>query len=164
MLALRIGADTGIRRFYADGQNVSLLDETMLLYATVPMPGTIDDMIDTLDDTYGFVPPLADFAANNPYERFRRQIHTSVYHSKETIDRCEASHLTAVASRRSITVNLDRSRPIDRATSHLRHSGHAVEGARLRAYCVQPGVAAPVSAPESFFRRSSSERQGPRHS
>ena len=36
--------------------------------------------------------------------------------------RCEANHLAAIASRRSITVNLDRSRGIDSVTSQLRHS------------------------------------------
>jgi hypothetical protein len=33
--------------------------------------------------------------------------------------RCEASHLAAIASRRSIGVNLGRSRPIDRVTSQV---------------------------------------------
>jgi hypothetical protein len=36
--------------------------------------------------------------------------------------RCEANHLAANSSPRSITVNLGRSRPIDGVTSQLRHS------------------------------------------
>jgi hypothetical protein len=87
-------ANTGVRRFYFDGQNISLLDEAMMLYATVPLPGTIDDMIDTLDATYGFVPPLADFAANDPYQRFNRQIQSSVYHSQETIGGVDCDYVT----------------------------------------------------------------------
>ena len=87
-------AATGVRRFYADGQTVSLLDETMRLYATVPLPGTIDNMLDKLDETYGFVPPLADFAANDPYQRFNRQIQGSVYHSNEMINGVECDYVT----------------------------------------------------------------------
>ena len=55
-------ANTSVRRFYADGQNMTMLDETMLLYATVPLAGSIDDVLDKLDDTYGFAT-----------RRFRRQ-------------------------------------------------------------------------------------------
>jgi hypothetical protein len=87
-------AKSGVRRFYFDGQNIALLDEAMLLYAIVPLPGTIDDMIDKLDETYGFVPPLADFAANDPYRRFSKQIQSSVYHSKETINGVECDYVT----------------------------------------------------------------------
>jgi len=87
-------ADTGVRRFYFDGQTITLLDETMLLYATVPLPGTIDDMIDKLDEAYGFVPPLADFATNDPYRRFDKQIQSSVYHAKETINGVECDYVT----------------------------------------------------------------------
>ena len=36
---------------------------------------------------------------------------------------CEAHHLTAIASSRSIAVNSSRSRGIDRVTSQLRHVG-----------------------------------------
>ena len=43
--------------------------------------------------------------------------------------RCRSRDLAAHASRPSITVNHGRSRPIDRVTSQLRHSGRAVEGA-----------------------------------
>jgi hypothetical protein len=37
--------------------------------------------------------------------------------------RCEANHLTSIASPLPITVNLGKTRPIDQVTSQLRHSG-----------------------------------------
>jgi hypothetical protein len=74
------------RHFYADGQSISLLDERMLLYATVPMGGSIDDVLDRLDAAYGFVPPLADFVASDPYTRFQTQIDGSVYQAQETVN------------------------------------------------------------------------------
>jgi hypothetical protein len=47
--------------------------------------------------------------------------------------RCEANHLTSIASRPSITVNLGKTRPIDRVTSQLCHGPRGPEGARLQA-------------------------------
>jgi hypothetical protein len=34
-----------VRQFVFDGQNLSVYDETMKLYATVPVPGTIDEVV-----------------------------------------------------------------------------------------------------------------------
>ena len=47
--------------------------------------------------------------------------------------RCGAKHLASFASHRSITVNLDRSHPIDGVTSQLRHGARGLEGAPLQA-------------------------------
>ncbi len=87
-------ANTSVRRFYADGQNITMLDETMRLYATVPLEGTIDDMLDKLDGTYGFVPPLADFAANDPFRRFNDQMQGSVHQARETVSGVQCDHVT----------------------------------------------------------------------
>jgi hypothetical protein len=91
-------ASSGVRRFYADGQNITLSDDRMLLYATVPLMGSIDDVIDRLDETYGFVPPLAEFAANDPYRRFEKHIQRSVYRSTDTIDGVACDHVALTGS------------------------------------------------------------------
>ena len=87
-------SNAGVRRFYADGQSISMLDESMKLYATVPLSGTIDEMVDKLDEKYGFTPPLAEFVLNDPYQKFSQQIQSSVYRGKETINGVECDHLT----------------------------------------------------------------------
>lgn len=69
----------GTRRFISDGRTLSLLDAKPNCYATVPMRTTIDGLVDHLDQKYGFVPPLADFAVSNPYAELRRQAHTVTY-------------------------------------------------------------------------------------
>ena len=46
--------------------------------------------------------------------------------------------LAAKTPRPSITVNLDKSRPIDKVTSRLRHSGHGVEGAATARVALKP--------------------------
>ena len=93
MIRAQMVSDAGVRRFYADGQRVSLIDDGMKVYATVPLAGTIDEMVAALDDRYGFTPPLAEFAVNNPYEIFNTRIQRSVYRGKETIGGVECDHL-----------------------------------------------------------------------
>ena len=94
MIRARIVSDAGVRRFYADGQRVSLIDEGMKVYATVPLAGAIDEMVAALDERYGFTPPLAEFVLNNPYQKFNTQIQRSAYRGKETIGGVECDHLT----------------------------------------------------------------------
>ena len=70
--ALAVGR-AGERRFIANGQTLTLFESKGNFYTTVPMPETIDALVEELDATYGFVPPLIDFAVSNPSQEFRRQ-------------------------------------------------------------------------------------------
>jgi hypothetical protein len=55
------------RHFYFDGREVTVYDATRKFYATEPVRGNIDDMLRYLDEHFGFMPPLAEFVANNPW-------------------------------------------------------------------------------------------------
>jgi hypothetical protein len=55
------------RHFYFDGQTVTVYDATKKFYATEPVRGSIDDMLRHLEENFGFMPPLAEFVANDPW-------------------------------------------------------------------------------------------------
>jgi hypothetical protein len=55
------------RHFYFDGRTVTVYDVTKQFYATEPVRGSIDDMLRFLDERFSFMPPLAEFLANDPY-------------------------------------------------------------------------------------------------
>jgi hypothetical protein len=55
------------RHFYFDGSAVTVYDATKQFYATEPVRGNIDDMLRYLDEHFSFMPPLAEFVANNPW-------------------------------------------------------------------------------------------------
>jgi hypothetical protein len=55
------------RHFYFDGRTVTVYDATKKFYATEPVRGNIDDMLRYLDEHFSFMPPLAEFVANNPW-------------------------------------------------------------------------------------------------
>jgi hypothetical protein len=75
-------SSAGTRRFIADGKQVTVVDEKNGHYAQVPMRATIDQLVDKLDDVYGFTPPLADFALSDVYRDLRRQVHHISYLGK----------------------------------------------------------------------------------
>ncbi|MFZ4681206.1 MAG: DUF2092 domain-containing protein [Terrimicrobiaceae bacterium] len=70
--AVAVG-QAGERRFIANGQTLTLFESKGNFFTTVPMPKTIDALVEELDAKYGFVPPLMDFAVSDPYQEFRRQ-------------------------------------------------------------------------------------------
>jgi hypothetical protein len=83
-----------VRRVFFDGQNLSIYDETMKLYASAPVPGTIDEAVAKIDEKYGFTPPLAEFILSDPYKALASQISSKTYKGKETISGVECHHLT----------------------------------------------------------------------
>ena len=72
-------------RLVADGTTLTLLNETQNHYAQVPVPATIDALIDRLEAEYGFVPPLADFAVSNPEKEMLRHARTVKYLGTTTL-------------------------------------------------------------------------------
>lgn len=83
-----------LRQIFFDGQNFSIYDETMKLYATVPLAGTIDEVVAKIDEKYGFTPPLAEFILSDPNGALGKQIKSKAYKGKESVAGVECHHLT----------------------------------------------------------------------
>jgi len=83
-----------VRHLVFDGQNLSVYDETMKLYATVPVPGTIDEVVAKIDEKYGFTPPLAEFILSDPYGALNPRIKSRAYMGKEIVGGVECHHLS----------------------------------------------------------------------
>ena len=92
----KLRSDDGVRRFYADGTNVTLLDEGRKLYATISLLGTIDETVARFDAKYEFIPPLAEFTLNDPYKKISQQIQSNTYVEREIVNRVECHHLKLV--------------------------------------------------------------------
>lgn len=94
-LKARSSSGESVRSFYADGQTVTLFDEDMKLYASVPSAGTIDEMVARFDERYGFTPPLAEFTLNDPYKKISQQIQSSSNKGIEMMNGVECHHVAA---------------------------------------------------------------------
>lgn len=77
--AARGASQEGARQIVADGHTLTILDKKKNHYAQVPMPATLDGLIDKLDAEYGFTPPLLEFTSSNIYRDFREQAHGVTY-------------------------------------------------------------------------------------
>jgi hypothetical protein len=83
-----------VRQFVFDGQNLSVYDETMKLYATVPAPGTIDEVVAKINERYGFTPPLAEFILSDPYGALSPRIKSQAYKGTEAVGGVDCHHLS----------------------------------------------------------------------
>ena len=83
-----------VRTAYFDGKTLSIYDRTNNEYATASAPGTIDDVLDDIDEEFDFTPPLWLFFLNDPYEVLGSEIKTKDYKGKETIAGVECHHLS----------------------------------------------------------------------
>lgn len=83
-----------VREFVFDGRNLSVYDATMKLYAAVPEPGTINQVVAQIDEKYGFTPPLAEFMLSDPYGALKPRIKSQAYKGKETVGGVECHHLS----------------------------------------------------------------------
>jgi hypothetical protein len=82
-----------VRSIFFDGQNLSIYDGAMNLYATVSAQGTIDEVVAKVDEKYGFTPPLVEFILGDPYDALSRHIKDKSYQGKESIDGVECHRL-----------------------------------------------------------------------
>ena len=84
-LAAHAKTNLGVRHFCADGRTLTVLDEKANTYSIVPMRTNIDGVVATLDEKYGFTPPLAEFAVSNPYGGIRAQALSVAYVGREKV-------------------------------------------------------------------------------
>jgi hypothetical protein len=84
-LAAHAKTDLGVRHLYADGRTLTLLDERANAYAVVPMRTNIEGVVAALDENYGFMPPLAEFAVSNPYKALRSEAQSVAYVGREKL-------------------------------------------------------------------------------
>jgi hypothetical protein len=92
-LAVDFTSETKNRRFIYDGQSLMMQNPDKNVYSQVPMPGTIDGMIDTLSKVYGINPPLDDLLYSSPYDGLVAQVETGQYAGESNVLEAACDHL-----------------------------------------------------------------------
>jgi len=67
-VAAEVIGDGHDKRFTYDGRTLTVFDRDRNMYASAPMPDTIDGMLDTMAERYGAVIPAADLLYSDPYK------------------------------------------------------------------------------------------------
>ncbi len=79
-LVFRAEFDDGTERFGGfDGKNLVIGLPAQKSYTVIPVEGSIDDMIDTLQDEYGISIPITDFLYSDIYEAHKEFIYDAEY-------------------------------------------------------------------------------------
>ena len=87
-------SDDGTERLLNyDGSQVMIWDKSAKVYTTVPLTGTLDEMIDQLEDDWDVSPPLADLLVANPYDSLTQAGGTGRLVGTSTIQNTDCHHL-----------------------------------------------------------------------
>jgi hypothetical protein len=92
-LSINVTGDDGSTRLYYDGKTVTLLGVEAKKYATVPVPNTIQGMVETVMGRLGVDFPLADFLTNAPDKAFLSGVTSGREVNTVTIDGVPCRHL-----------------------------------------------------------------------
>ena len=76
-LQVAVEGDTLQRQFWYDGTVITLLDVANHNYATAPIAGDLDTMLNRIQQRYGLDLPAADFVMSDPYQVLMEKV-TSV--------------------------------------------------------------------------------------
>jgi hypothetical protein len=73
-LAVDYESDLGGKRLWYDGKTVTLFDLPYKMYATVPAQGSIDQMMDHMNEAYHLSLPLGDMASGRACEKIDKHV------------------------------------------------------------------------------------------
>lgn len=85
--------DDGHKRYWFDGSAFTLMDYGFGTYARAVVPGSIDNMLETMQERYGVMMPLADLAFSDLYETLMANVTSAAYVGMQTIHGVEYHHL-----------------------------------------------------------------------
>ncbi len=80
---------------WKDDTTITLLDRSANAYAQAPAPGTIDETMDMLLDTYGVTTPLADLLSDNLYAVLMKNVTACRYLGLHSADGIKCHHIAA---------------------------------------------------------------------
>jgi hypothetical protein len=147
------------RHFYFDGRGVTVYDATKNIYATAPVRGTIDDMVHALDEHFGFVPPLAEFLANDPWFFVSARMDHASLDGVQPMDRrqCRRVSMRGGPARATLSVAADDGLPCELTTRFTHGEGTS----RLRVTFSAWNLGARVAGAGFVFRPRSDTRRVP---
>jgi hypothetical protein len=85
--------DLGTKRFWYNGDTITLYDPGANLYASEKVPATIDEATDATMKDFGFSPPLADLLSADPYKVLIKKVQFGINVGMSMIDGIRCYHL-----------------------------------------------------------------------
>src|SRR5277367_1961781 len=92
-LAVEFHSDLGGKEIWYDGTKVTIFDPPHMVYASTEVPGSIDGMMEQLEEAHNLSIPLGDLAYSHPCEIFRKGIIFSAYIGVNDVNGEDTDHL-----------------------------------------------------------------------
>lgn len=92
-LASTAKTDLGTREIRYDGKQLLLVDRAAKTHVIVPAKPTIDETISSIEEVYGFMPPLAELAVNNPQALLMDGVISGKWVGNEPVGKTPCDHL-----------------------------------------------------------------------
>lgn len=89
-------ADTGIKRLWFDGKQITLFDPVTHRYAVEPLAGNTDKALDHLIRILNFTPPLSDFLFEDPAKALRKNSRYGFVVGNSLVNGIPCKHLAFV--------------------------------------------------------------------
>jgi hypothetical protein len=88
--------DVGSRRFWYNGETITLFDPGHNFYAAEKAPPKLDEAMNHLMKEFGFSPPLSDLLYSDPYQVLRGRVQFGIYVGLSEVDGTRCHHLAFV--------------------------------------------------------------------
>jgi len=92
-LRAEVVSDQGVTRFYFDGKKMSRFDLDNNTYASINIPGNLEQAFDHAMEKFHMDAPLADLIAGNLYENFINNTESAFYAGLHYMDGSKYHHL-----------------------------------------------------------------------
>ncbi len=92
-LQVGVEGDTLQRQFWYDGTSITLLDVANNNYATAPISGDLDTMLNRIQQRYGLDLPAADFVMSDPYKVLMEKVTSGFYAGLHKVQGVSCHHL-----------------------------------------------------------------------
>jgi hypothetical protein len=88
--------DVGSRRFWYNGETITLYDPGHNFYGSEKAPPKLDEAMNHLMKEFGFSPPLADLLYSDPYQVLRERVQFGIYVGLSEVTGTRCHHLAFV--------------------------------------------------------------------
>ncbi len=91
-----VSGDTLNRSAWFDGERFSLLDKEYNVYGSVEFGGTIDELLDRIDEQFEVVIPLGELVSDNLFGELTRQLQAGSYIGLHRVGKTNCHHLAFI--------------------------------------------------------------------
>ncbi|MBL1210575.1 DUF2092 domain-containing protein [Geminocystis sp. GBBB08] len=89
-------ADEGNRNFYYDGKSFTLFSPDLKVFATKEAPANIDEMLNTIEEKFGFTIPMFNLFTSNPCAVLDDMVGEPLYIGSNLVNREETDQILIV--------------------------------------------------------------------